>query len=231
MSADTAEPRTAAELKYVPGCADHQPATACIPGQEPTVLWLTGPSGAGKSTIAGVLAGELRGYGCAVAMVDGDDLRAGLCQDLGFSNADRDENVRRAAAVAELMAHAGLIVIVSLISPLRASRARARARFAPGEFFEAYVDTSLALAEQRDPKGLYRRARDGEIAQFTGIDSPYEPPLAPEITLATAARTPAQCARIALDALLLAGRLPGLERLLQQDGGSGRSRSRNDRVA
>ncbi len=136
----------------------------------------------------------------------------------------------RAAAVAQLMVRAGLIVIVTLISPLRESRARARARFAPGEFFETYVDTPLEVAEQRDPKGLYRRARGGKLHQFTGIDSPYEPPLAPEITLATEARTPSQCARIALDALVLAGRLPCLEQLLQQSG-SGESQSRNDRVA
>lgn len=223
MSTNATRPRSGAKLKYVPGCAQPSPAAAHIPGQEPTVVWMTGPSGAGKSTIAEVLARDLRDGGCAVGLIDGDDLRADLCNDLGFSDTSRDENVRRAAAVAQLMVRAGLIVIVTLISPLRASRAHARARFAVGEFFETYVDTPLELAEQRDPKGLYRRARRGELHHFTGIDSPYEPPLAPEITLATATRTPRQCARTALDALVLAGRLPCLEELLQQRHGSSAS--------
>lgn len=180
---------------------------ARIAGQEPTVVWMTGPSGAGKSTIARHLATDLRSRGRSVGMLDGDDLRHGLCSDLGFSAADRDENVRRAAEVAHLMTRTGLIVIVSLISPFRASRAWARARFAPDEFLETYVDTPLEVAELRDPKGLYKRARVGELDEFTGIDSPYEEPESPEIRLDTVRFTPGECARLVQDALIEAGRL------------------------
>jgi adenylyl-sulfate kinase len=167
--------------------------------QLPGVIWLTGRSGAGKTTIACELELELERRGRMVGRLDGDDLRTGLCSDLGFSEWDRSENVRRAAEAAHLMTRAGLIVIVSLIAPFRASRAEARALFAPGEFFEIYVDTPLEVAELRDPKGLYRRARSGQITQFTGIDSPYEPPESPELRLETVASTPLECALMILE--------------------------------
>ncbi len=152
----------------------------------PPVFWLTGLSGAGKSTLAEALRSALQAQGRSVALLDGDALRAGLCADLGFSPEDRAENIRRSSEVARLMADVGLTVIVALISPYRFERDAARARFAPGQFIEVFVDTPLALAEARDPKGLYARARRGELRQFTGIDSPYEAPLAPELRITTA---------------------------------------------
>jgi len=182
-------------------------AVTLVADLQPAVVWLTGVSGAGKSTIAHELEAELRALGHAVGMVDGDELRSGLCSDLGFSLADREENVRRAGEVARLMFRSGAVVIVSLISPFRTSRDQVRALFEPGEFFEAYVDTPLEVAEVRDPKGLYRRARDGRIPQFTGIDSPYEPPESPEIRLDTVAHTPNECALVVLDTLVQANRL------------------------
>ena len=151
----------------------------------PRVVWLTGLSGAGKSTLAEGLAIALRARGERVAILDGDSLRQGLCSDLGFSAADRVENIRRTAEVARLMLDQGLWVVVALISPFRRDRARARARFAAKEFVEVHVDAPLALAEARDPKGLYARARRGEIREFTGIDSPYEPPESPELRIET----------------------------------------------
>ena len=178
-----------------------------VPDQEPAVIWLTGVSGAGKSTIAHELEARLRGLGRAVGMVDGDELRSGLCSDLGFSLEDREENVRRAGEVARLMFQSGMIVIVSLISPCRSSRDEVRALFKPGEFFEAYVDTPLEVAELRDPKGLYRRARDGRIGQFTGIDSPYEAPEDPELRIDTSADDPQQSALAILELLEKSGRL------------------------
>lgn len=176
--------------------------------QLPTVAWLTGLSGAGKTTIACELERILTARGHATGRIDGDDLRDGLCVDLGFSEQDRAENVRRAAEVARLMARSGLVVIVTLISPLRRGREAARALFAPEEFFEIHVATSLETAERRDPKGLYRRARRGEIKRFTGIDSPYEPPESPELRIDTVNRGPRDCALQIIDTLTDAGRLP-----------------------
>jgi adenylyl-sulfate kinase len=161
-------------------------ARAHLKHQQPCCIWLTGLSGAGKSTIANALEERLHAAGRHTMLVDGDELRGGLNRDLGFGAADRAESVRRAAEVARLMVEAGLIVVVGLISPFRADRAAARARFAPGAFVEVFVDAPLAVCEDRDPKGLYRRARRGELAAFTGIDSPYEVPEAPELRLATA---------------------------------------------
>ncbi|HTP39813.1 MAG TPA: sulfate adenylyltransferase subunit CysN [Steroidobacteraceae bacterium] len=156
-------------------------------GQRACVLWFTGLSGAGKSTIANLVEKKLFGLGRHTYLLDGDNVRHGLNRDLGFSDTDRVENIRRVAEVAKLMTDAGLLVLVSFISPFRAERQMARALMGPGEFLEVYVDTSLAAAEQRDPKGLYRKARAGEIRNFTGIDSPYEPPENPELRIDTQA--------------------------------------------
>lgn len=155
-------------------------------GQRACVLWLTGLSAAGKSTIAARLECRLHALGRHAYVLDGDNLRSGINGDLGFSAAERAENVRRVAEIARLMVDAGLIVIAALISPCRADRARARSLFERAEFIEVHVHASLALAESRDPKGLYRRARMGQLSGFTGIDAPYEAPDAPEITVDTA---------------------------------------------
>ncbi len=158
-------------------------ARARIKGQQPKVLWFTGLSGAGKSTIANQVEKRLHAQGRHTFLLDGDNVRHGLNRDLGFTDEDRVENIRRVAEVARLMADAGLIVLVSFISPFRAERQMARERFEPGEFIEVFVDVPLEVAEARDVKGLYRKARAGQIPNFTGIDSPYEAPQAPELHL------------------------------------------------
>jgi bifunctional enzyme CysN/CysC len=155
-------------------------------GQKACVLWLTGLSGAGKSTIANCVERKLAAAGRHTYLLDGDNVRHGLNKDLGFTAQDRVENIRRVAEVAHLMVDAGLIVLVSFISPFRSERRMARELFEPGEFFEVFVDTPLAEAERRDVKGLYRKARRGELKNFTGIDSPYEVPETPEIRIDTA---------------------------------------------
>lgn len=147
----------------------------------PRVLWFTGLSGAGKSTIADGVNQKLRARGIGTCILDGDTLRAGLCRDLGFSPDDREENVRRVAEVAALIADAGLTVMVAMISPTRASRHHARAIIGLERFVEVFVDVPLAVAEMRDPKGLYRQARRGELANFTGVHASYEPPVFPEL--------------------------------------------------
>jgi bifunctional enzyme CysN/CysC len=165
-------------------------ARARIKGQQPRVLWFTGLSGAGKSTIANLVDKRLHAQGFHTFILDGDNVRHGLNRDLGFTDEDRVENIRRVAEVAKLMSDAGLIVLVSFISPFRAERRMARDLFAPGEFLEVYVDTSLQEAERRDQKGLYAKARAGEIRNFTGIDSPYEAPEHAELVLDTLHETP-----------------------------------------
>jgi bifunctional enzyme CysN/CysC len=158
---------------------------AALKQQRPRVLWFTGLSGAGKSTIANLVEKRLATLGRHTFLLDGDNVRHGLNRDLGFTDADRVENIRRIGEVAKLMTEAGLIVITAFISPFRAERRMARDMFAAGEFIEVHVDAPLAIAEGRDPKGLYAKARAGELANFTGIDSPYEPPEAPEIRIDT----------------------------------------------
>jgi bifunctional enzyme CysN/CysC len=171
--------------------------------QKPICLWLTGLPGAGKSTIASLLDEQLLASGKHTYVLDGDVVRHGLSRDLGFTKADRRENIRRAMEVARLFVDAGLVVIVAFISPYRAERAIARSRFEPGEFIEIFVDASLEECERRDPKGLYAKARRGKLANFTGIDSDYEPPEAPEIHLDTVARTAENCVDIILSYLEL----------------------------
>jgi bifunctional enzyme CysN/CysC len=171
-------------------------------GQKPAVLWFTGLSGAGKSTIANLVEMRLHSLGRHTVLLDGDNVRHGLNRDLGFTDADRVENIRRVAEVARLMADAGLIVLVSFISPFRAERRMARSRMAPGEFYEVFVDTPIDEAERRDVKGLYRKARAGELKNFTGVDSPYEPPEHPEIRIDTMRTEPAEAAELIVSRLL-----------------------------
>src|SRR6202043_3058770 len=153
-----------------------------------------GLSGAGKSSVATLLEKRLHTSGVRTYLLDGDNVRHGLNHDLGFTEADRIENIRRVAEVASLMVDAGLIVLVSFISPFRSERAFARGLFEPGEFAEVYVSVPLAVAEQRDPKGLYKKARSGQLSSFTGIDSLYEPPEDPELELDTTTGTPEEAA-------------------------------------
>ena len=182
-------------------------ARAGIKGQKPCVLWLTGLSGAGKSTIANLVEKQLLSLGRHTYLLDGDNVRHGLNRDLGFTDADRVENIRRVAEVAKLMTDAGLIVMVSFISPFRAERRMARSLFEPGEFLEVHVDTPLAVAESRDVKGLYRKARRGELKNFTGIDSPYEPPENPEIYIDTTHAAAEESATLIVEELRKAGML------------------------
>jgi bifunctional enzyme CysN/CysC len=161
--------------------------------QTPKVIWFTGLSGAGKSTIANALEQKLVALGKHTYLLDGDNVRHGLNRDLGFGDEDRVENIRRIGEVAKLMTDAGLIVITAFISPFRSDRQMVREMFEEGEFVEVFVDTPLEVAEARDPKGLYAKARMGEIANFTGIDSPYERPLLPEVRV-DAATTPVEAA-------------------------------------
>jgi bifunctional enzyme CysN/CysC len=170
-------------------------------GQTPCVFWFTGLSGAGKSTIANLMEKRLQALGRHTYLLDGDIVRHGLNKDLGFTDADRVENIRRVAEVARLMVDAGLIVLVALISPFRAERQMARSLFAAGEFVEIFVDAPLAVAEQRDPKGLYKKARRGDLKNFTGIDSPYEPPEAPEIHLHSAEQSAEEAADVIVEHL------------------------------
>ncbi len=170
-------------------------------GQRPAVVWLTGLSGAGKSTIANLVEKKLLARGRHTFLLDGDNVRHGLNKDLGFTEADRIENIRRVGEVARLMSDAGLIVITAFISPFRAERDMVRAMMAEDEFLEVYVDVPLEIAEQRDVKGLYAKARAGEIANFTGIDSPYEPPENPDMRIDTTAMTAEQAADAIVAAL------------------------------
>ncbi|HEY5070929.1 MAG TPA: sulfate adenylyltransferase subunit CysN [Caulobacteraceae bacterium] len=171
-------------------------------GQVPAVLWFTGLSGAGKSTIANLVQKKLFALGRHSFLLDGDNVRHGLTKDLGFTDADRVENIRRVGEVAKLMTDAGLIVLTAFISPFRAERRMVREMLPPGEFVEVFVDTPLAEAERRDVKGLYKKARAGELANFTGIDSPYEAPQNPEILVDTTAMSPEAAAEMIVARIL-----------------------------
>ncbi|MEI7623795.1 MAG: sulfate adenylyltransferase subunit CysN [Actinomycetes bacterium] len=170
-------------------------------GQKPCVVWFTGLSGSGKSTIANIVERKLFEQGRHTYLLDGDNVRHGLNKDLGFTDADRVENIRRVSEVSGLMVDAGLIVLVSFISPFIAERRMARERLGTGEFIEVYVNTPIEVAEQRDPKGLYLKARRGELANFTGIDSPYEAPDSPELTVDTTTLPPEDAADAIIDYL------------------------------
>ena len=182
-------------------------ARSALKGQRACVLWFTGLSGAGKSTVANLVEKRLHALGRHTYTLDGDNVRHGLNKDLGFTDADRVENIRRVAEVSKLMVDAGLIVLVSFISPFRSERRLARELMQSGEFFEVFVDTPIEEAEKRDPKGLYRKARRGELKNFTGIDSPYEPPERAEIHLRTALFSPEEAAEQILNTLRDAGML------------------------
>ncbi|KMQ75026.1 adenylyl-sulfate kinase [Marinobacter subterrani] len=161
--------------------------------QKPCLLWFTGLSGSGKSTIANALDVALHKRGYHTFLLDGDNVRHGLCKDLGFSDDDREENIRRVGEVCKLFADAGLIVMSAFISPFTSDRRLVRKLFPAGEFIEVFMDTPLATCEERDPKGLYQKARAGEIKNFTGIDSPYDVPAHPEIRLDTSRHSVDEC--------------------------------------
>ncbi len=175
---------------------------AGLKNQKPAVLWFTGLSGSGKSTIANLVEKKLHRMNRHTFLLDGDNVRHGLNKDLGFTEADRIENIRRVGEVAKLMADAGLIVITAFISPFKAEREMVRSMLPTGEFFEVFIDTPLNVAEERDVKGLYKKARSGDLKNFTGIDSPYEAPAKPEIRIDTTRITPDQAAEMIVDALL-----------------------------
>ncbi|MGX6510729.1 sulfate adenylyltransferase subunit CysN [Rhodococcus sp. SJ-2] len=176
-------------------------ARRALNGHRSQVLWFTGLSGSGKSTIANELERRLYALGCHTYLLDGDNIRHGLGRDLGFTEADRVENIRRVTEVARLMADAGLIVVASFISPFRADRDAAREVIGTGQFCEVFVDTPIEVAEQRDPKGLYKKARRGDLVNFTGIDSPYEPPIDPELRIPTTTTSPETAAELIVELL------------------------------
>jgi bifunctional enzyme CysN/CysC len=175
---------------------------AALKQQKPAVIWLTGLSASGKSTIANALEARLHSMGHHSMLLDGDNIRHGLNRDLGFTEADRVENIRRIGELAKLMSDAGLLVITAFISPFRSDRETARTLLPPGEFIEVHVSTPIAECERRDPKGLYARARSGEIPNFTGINSPYEPPVNPEVVLDTMRSSPADCVNTLIEFLM-----------------------------
>jgi len=176
-------------------------ARAKLKKQKPCVLWFTGLSGSGKSTIANLLEQQLQGKAKHSYLLDGDNIRHGLCGDLGFSDRDRVENIRRISELCKLFVDAGEIVLAAFISPFRTDRAFARSLLGDGEFIEVFVDAPLAVCEKRDPKGLYKKARRGEIHKFTGIDSDYQTPSDPEIRVDTATNDPQACVAQILDFL------------------------------
>jgi adenylylsulfate kinase len=178
---------------------------AALKKQKPVLLWYTGLSGSGKSTVANAVDALLFDLSCHSYLLDGDNVRHGLNGDLGFSDDAREENIRRISEVAKLFLDAGLIVSTAFISPFASDRAQARAKLAEGEFIEVYIDTPIAICEQRDPKGLYKKARAGEIKDFTGIDSSYDVPIAPQIHVKTAEQSIIQCAEQIVGYLMTQG--------------------------
>ena len=177
-------------------------------GHRSAILWFTGLSGAGKSTLAHAVEERLHAMGCRTYVLDGDNVRHGLCGDLGFTAQDRSENIRRIGEVAKLMMDAGLITLTAFISPFRADRDRVRGMVAPGEFIEIHCHCPVEVCETRDVKGLYQRARTGEVKEFTGISSPYEAPLHPELTVDTATQPLHACVAQVLGYLDGRGLLP-----------------------
>lgn len=172
-----------------------------IKHQRPCVLWLTGFSGAGKTTVANLVEREILSLGYHTCLLDGDNLRKGLCKDLGFSTEARIESIRRIGEVAKLFVDTGFIVIAATISPFQQMRSDIRARFAAGEFIEVFIDAPLAVCEQRDPKGLYRKARAGDISLFTGVNSAYDIPINSELHVHTDQHSPEDCANQVLSYL------------------------------
>ncbi|MFA6014751.1 MAG: adenylyl-sulfate kinase [Gallionellaceae bacterium] len=170
-------------------------------GHRGLVVWFTGLSGAGKSTLAHAVEEHLHRQGCRTFVLDGDNVRHGLCKDLGFSEAHRSENIRRVGEVAKLMAEAGLVVLTAFISPFRADRDNVRAMLQYDDYIEIFCDSALQVCERRDVKGLYQKARAGEIPNFTGISSPYEAPLKPELVVATGRESLEECVHQVLTVL------------------------------
>lgn len=190
-----------------------QAARSMINGHPPAVLWFTGLSGSGKSTIANSVERYLvESYQAHTYLLDGDNLRGGLNADLGFLLADRSENIRRVGEVAKLMADAGLIVLTAFISPLRTDRERNRQLLEKFNYFEIYIDCPLVECEVRDPKGMYAKARSGEVAEFTGVSSPYEAPIDPDLTLKTDQLSIKECTAEVIDLLNQHEILPGKEK-------------------
>ena len=177
-------------------------------GHRSVILWFTGLSGSGKSTLANAVNAVLFERGMATYVLDGDNIRHGLCQDLGFSDADREENIRRIGEVAKLFVDAGVITLTAFVSPFRADRDKARALVADGDFIEVHCAADLAVCEDRDPKGLYAKARAGVIKEFTGISSPYEAPEAPELRVDTGSQSLEQSVATVLSLLEERGILP-----------------------
>lgn len=174
-------------------------------GHRGGIIWFTGLSGAVKSTLAHAVEATLHQAGCQTFVLDGDNMRHGLCGDLGFSPHDRQENVRRIGEVAKLFMEAGVIVLTAFISPYCADRARVRSMVEQGDFIEIYCDASIAICESRDVKGMYKKARAGQIPQFTGISSPYEVPATPELAVRTGTESLEVCARQVIDELMRRG--------------------------
>ncbi|GAA0821479.1 hypothetical protein GCM10009111_28540 [Colwellia asteriadis] len=181
---------------------------AALKKQTPCLLWYTGLSGSGKSTVANAVDALLFKLGCHSYLLDGDNVRHGLNGDLGFSDEERIENIRRISEVAKLFIDAGLIVSTAFISPFASDRALAKEKLASGEFIEVFIDTPISICEQRDPKGLYKKARAGEIKDFTGIDSSYDVPQAPQIHVKTAEQSIEQCAQQIVNHLIAQGFIP-----------------------